>query len=257
MVKAPAYVILGRGRWAKRMQLILSGEGRRVANIGETRHGQSESGDAYISRLSDAMKASGAQIAWVCVTPGPHVSLMIEAALQAGLHVIVEKPWHGSAESARRLQSLANARHRLIAVHFEYLVHPEVENWRERFYPGEKLHFVGHFSLGRADHLGIPAVDNLGCHLMAVHEFAVPSSTIVELQCAYERPDERRVSLAREGKRIASIDLLKGSDCIIQDFMKRVEAAFDGATFPFDLDVALRVAGQLKAYGARCSSQTA
>ena len=256
MVKAPAYVILGRGRWAKRMQPILAGEGRRVVNIEDTRQGQSESQDTYISRLADAMKASSAQVAWLCVTPGPHVSLMVQAAFEAGLHVIVEKPWYGSTEDTWRLQSLANARRRLIAVHFEYLAHPEVEKWKKTFYPGEELHFVGHFSLGRADHLGVSAVDNLGCHLMAVHEFAVPSSTIVELQCAYERSDERCVVLEREGNRIASIDLLKGSDRIIQDFMKRVEAALDGATFSFDLDFALRVASQLKAYGARCSSQT-
>ena len=257
MVSAPAYVILGRGRWAKRMQLILAGEGRRVANIEETRQGQSESEEAYISRLSDAMKASWAQIAWVCVTPGPHVPLMIQAALDVGLHVVVEKPWYGLAEDTQRLQSLANARRRLIAVHFEYLVHPEVQNWKKTFYPDQQLHFVGHFSLGRPDHLGVPAIDNLGCHLMAVHEFAVPSSTIVELQCAYERSDERCVWLELEGKQIASIDLLKGSGRIIQDFMKRVEAALDGAIFPFDLDFALRVASQLKAYGARCSSQSA
>lgn len=257
MARAPAYVILGRGRWAKRMQPILAGEGRRVGNIEETRQGQSESQDAYISRLADAMKASGAQVAWLCVTPGPHVPLMIQAALDAGLHVVVEKPWYGSVEETRRLQSLANARRGLIAVHFEYLAHPEVEKWKKTLYPGEQLRFVGHFSLGRADHLGVPAIDNLGCHLMAIHEFAVPSSTIVQLQCAYERSDERGVWLEREEKRIASIDLLKASDRIIQGFMRKVEAALNGTTFPFDLDFALRVAGQLKAYGARCSSQTA
>lgn len=257
MARAPAYVILGRGRWAKRMQPILAGEGRSVANIEDTRQGQSESDTTYISRLADWMKASRAQVAWVCVIPGPYVSFMVQAAIQAGLHVIVEKPWYGSAEDTRRLQSLAIARHRLIAVHFEYLLHPEVENWKKIFYPGEQLRFVGRFSLGRADHLGVPAAENLGCHLMAIHEFAVPSSTIVELQCAYECSDERCVWLEREGKRIASIDLLKGSERIIQDFMKKVEAALDRATFPFDLDFALRVAGQLKAYGARCSSQTA
>ena len=31
---------------------------------------------------------------------------MIEAAIEAGLHVVVEKPWLCSAEETRRLQSL-------------------------------------------------------------------------------------------------------------------------------------------------------
>lgn len=257
MVKGPAYVILGRGRWAKRMWPIVAGEGRSVAIVEETRQGQAESEETYTSRLAGAMKASGALIAWICVTPGPHVCLMIQAALHSGLHVVVEKPWYGSAEETQRLQSLASARRRIIAVHFEYLVHPEVENWKKAFSPGEQLHFAGHFSLGRADHLGVPAIDNLGCHLLAIHEFAVPLSTIVELQCAYERSDERCVWLEQGRKRIASINLLNGSERIIQDYMKRVEAALDDAAFPFDLHFALRVASQLSAYGVCQSSQTA
>ncbi len=112
MAKAPDYVILGRGRWAQRMRQIISGEGRSVALIEETRQRPSESESDYLERLANAMKASRAQIAWLCVTPGPHVSSMIQAAIQAGLHVIVEKPWYGSSKQTQRLQSLARARKR-------------------------------------------------------------------------------------------------------------------------------------------------
>ena len=35
--------------------------------------------------------------------------------------------------------------------------------------------------------------------------------------------------------------------------MKKVEAALDGAAFPFDLDFALRVANQLNVFKARAS----
>ena len=198
------------------------------------------------------MKASRADVAWLCVTPGDHVSLMIQAALEAGLHVIVEKPWYGSSTDVERLQALAGARGRLIAIHFEYLIHQEVEKWKKSLYPGTGMRFGGHFFLSRADHIGIPAVDNLGCHLMAIHEFAVPAAEICEITCAYERPDERVVWLERGGQRIATIDLLKGSERIIQDFLEKVEAVLDGAAFPFDLDFALCVANQLNAYKARC-----
>ena len=252
MAEAPAYVILGRGRWARKILPIIAGEKRSATVIEETRQRAAETSQAYVSRLAEAMKASRAQIAWLCVSPGPHVSLMVQAGLEAGLHVIVEKPWYGSAEDTERLKALARARGRLVAIHFEYLVHREVENWRKDFHPGTGLRFGGHFFLGRADRSGIPAIDNLGSHLMAIREFAVPAAEISEIKCAYERPDERLVWIERNGQRAASINLLKGSERIIQNVMKKVEAAPEGAASPFDLDFALRVANQLNAYKARC-----
>jgi len=251
MVDGPAYVILGRGRWAQKMQPVIAGVRRTVTTIEETRQRPSESLSSYVSRLAEGMKASRAQIAWLCVSPGPHVSQMIQAALEADLHVVAEKPWYGSPADTGRLQALARARRRLIGVHFEYLVHGEVEKWKSSFCPGSGLRFGGHFFLGRPYPGDIPAIDNLGCHLFAIREFAVPASEIAEMMCAYERPDERLVWLEQGGRRIASIDLFKGSERIIQDFMKKVEAALDGAAFPFDLDFALRVANQLNAFKAR------
>jgi len=251
MAEGPAYVVLGRGRWAQKLQPIIAGEGRTVAMITKTRQRQSETESSYVSRLAEAMKTSRGQIAWLCVSPGQDVSLMIQAALEAGLHVIAEKPWYGSAEDTERLQALARTRRRLIGVHFEYLVHGEVEKWKSSFCPGSELRFGGHFFLSRADHLGLPAIENLGCHLLSIREFAVPGSEVAQVLCAYESPDERVVWLERKGKRIATIDLLQGSERIIQGFMKKVEAALDGAAFPFDLDFALRVENQLNSLKAR------
>lgn len=257
MANRPAYVILGRGRWAQKMEIILAGEGNRVTTIRETRQLETESDASYVSRLAESMKVSRAEIAWLCVSPGRHVSLMIQAAIEAGLHVIAEKPWYGSAAETASLQKLARARRRLIGVHFEYLVHGEVEKWKSRFGPGSGVRFGGHFFLSRADHLGLPAIDNLGCHLFAIREFAVPASEVAEMRCAYERPEERLVWLEQEGTQIAAINLFQGSDRIIQGFMKKVEAALDGAAFPFDLDFALQVQEQLNAFKARGKAQLA
>lgn len=254
MAKGPAYVVLGRGRWAQRIKPVIAGEGRAVTTIEETRQRPAESPPNYVSRLAEGMKASRAGIAWLCVSPGPHVSLMIQAGLEAGLHVIAEKPWYGSVEDTERLQSLARARRRLIGVHFEYLVHSEVEKWKRSFCPGSGLRFGGHFFLSRADHLGLPAIDNLGCHLFAIRESAVPASEVAEVRCAYEQADERLAWLEKNGRRIASINLFQGSEHIIQAFMRKVEAALDGAAFSFDLDFGLRVANQLNAFKARGSA---
>ncbi len=247
MPEAARYVILGRGRWARKLRPIISGQGRSVAAIEETRQRPSDTESNYIDRLATAMKSSGAQIAWLCVAPGRHVSLMIQAAIDAGLHVIAEKPWYGSNEHTQRLQSLARANGRIIAVHFEYLFLDQVEQWRAEFHPGAGCRFGGRFLLGRSDRSGIPAIDNLGCHLLAIREYAVPSSTISEIRCGYELPDERLVWIDKRNQRIASIDLLTHGQAIIQRFMQKMEAALGGAAFPFDLEFALRVARELNA----------
>ena len=254
MGDVPAYVILGRGRWAQRMHPILTGEGRKVSAIAETRRLLSESESDYVSRLSKAMKTSGAQIAWLCVVPGPHVCLMIQSALEARLHVIVEKPWYGSNDDTRRLRGVALEKQRLVAVHFEYLVLEEVETWRKEFHPGAGLRLGGRFFLSRPDRSGIPAIDNLGCHLFAIREYAAPASDLSRIECGYERPDERLVWIERDGRRISSIDLFSHGQQLIQRFMKKIEAALSGAAFPFDLDFALRVANQLNAYKSRGSA---
>src|SRR5580700_3841413 len=109
MANAPAYVILGRGRWAARMQTILAAENRRVASIMETRQATGETDTAYRLRLSEAMTASNGQIAWLCVLPGHHVPIMIQAALDAGLHLIVEKPWQASQQVTSALVARAKS----------------------------------------------------------------------------------------------------------------------------------------------------
>ena len=251
MGEPPGYVILGRGRWAGRMRPIIAGESRSVVSIEETRQRPSESESVYVERLAAAMKASRAQIAWLCVSPGPHVSSMIQAAIEAGLHVIVEKPWYGSSRDTKRLQELARAKNRVIGIHYEYCVLGEVEKWRAGLHPGTGLRFGGRFFLSRPGQLGIPAMDDLGSHLLAIREYAVPSSAVSEIRCGYELPDERIVWIERGDQRLASIDLLTHGQPIIQRFTKKVEAALGGAAFPFDLEFGLRVANQLNALKER------
>ncbi len=246
MADGPAYVILGRGRWAGRMQGILANEKRRISSIPETRRTSGETDAAYRSRLAEAMSASGAQIAWLCVLPGPHVSLMIDAALDAGLHVVAEKPWQVSQRLTTSLTERAKSMHRLIAVHFEYCLLEEVERWRRDFCPGSELRFGGRFFLSRPDHTGMPAMDNLGSHLLAIRAYAAPQSAVQEIRCGYEQPDERCVWLEKRNTRAAFIDLLANKEPIIQRFIAKVEASLEGADFPLDLEFALRVSNEAK-----------
>jgi len=224
------------------MKTILAAEGRRIASLEETRRGASEDEAAYHHRLRSSIAASGAQITWLCVPPGSHIPGMVRAAIEAGLHVVVEKPWFCSAEETRHLQALGSAKRVLLAIHYEYCLLDQVESWRREWNPGTGLRFGGRMNILRPDHMGIPALDNLGSHLFAIHEYGVANSVIDEIHCAYEQPDERRVWLEKQDRRIAEIDLLATREPIIQRFIVRVEAAIHGAEFPFGLDFALRVA---------------
>ena len=242
MTDAPKYVVAGRGRWAARMQAILSADHRLIASVEGTRQGPMEDLAVYRQRLSAAFKASGAQIAWLCVPPGGHIPSIIQAAVEAGLHVIVEKPWFCSSEETHRLQGLGKSCGRVLAIHYEFCLLQEVQRWRELPSGGEGLSFGGRMHVNRPNHLGIPALDNLGCHLFSIHQSCVPRSSIAEIDCAYEQPDQRCVWLAEGNKPIAQIDLLAHQEPIIQRFFARVEAAIRGDEFPFDLSFALKVA---------------
>lgn len=245
MPEGPRYVILGRGRWARRAKNILAGEQRVATQIEDTRQQTGESDLAYRERLAEGMRSSGAQIAWACVLPGPHVVSMVEAALDAGLHMICEKPWPASHPTTESLAARARDLRRFVAVHYEYCFLTEVERWRRNFSAESQLEFSGRFFLSRPNHTGMPAIDNVGSHLVAIRNYAVPHATIKEIRCGYEQPDERCVWLERNGEKLAFIDLLEQKEQIIQKFIAVFEAAREVAQFPIDLMFGLRVAEEI------------
>lgn len=251
MPDSPTYAILGRGRWAHTIRNVLTGEGRRCVFIEDARRETTETYSDYKQRLAKRMADSGSHIAWLCTLPGPHVPLLVEAAIGAGLHVIAEKPWPYSPNETRLLQNLAAATGRQVGVHFEYCLLDAVEKWRNRFDRGAGLQFGGRFHLRGPDRLGIPAADNLGCHLLAVREYAVPQSGLAEISCEYERADERRVWLEKNHREIAPIDFLVSKEPIIQRYVAKFELGLDGTSFPFDLEFAARTAAALSAWTQR------
>jgi hypothetical protein len=247
MAESPSYVIVGQGRWAHTMCGILAAEGRRTISIGETRRKPSESESSYKSRLSLVMSASDAQIAWLCVPPGRHIPLMVEAAIGAGLHTVVEKPWLCSRSESESLLALAQARRLLVAIHYEYCLLEDVESWRNEFNGGIRLCFGGRFTVSRSDPPSVLTIDNLRSHLLAIRAYAVPKSGIAEIRCGYGLPDERNVWVGIQDRRIGFIDFLNNHEPIIQRFIGRLEAALEGTDFPFGLELASRVADDVDA----------
>jgi Oxidoreductase family, NAD-binding Rossmann fold len=239
--KGPAYLIVGKGRWGSRMHAMLAGEGRRAEFTSGLRRESNESSDAYEARLTQRFCESSAQIVWLCVPPGGHVPALIRAAFTADLHVIVEKPWVYSREETALLQDAGTKAGLQGGVHFEYCLLSEIENWRRQYEQEKSLEFGGVFKVHGGNHLGISAMQNLGSHLVAMREYAVPHCGMMEIRCGYELPDERMVWLTSGTKRIASVDFLASKEPIVQRFVTRFENSLDGKPFPLDFAFAQRV----------------
>ncbi len=223
MASLPSYVILGRGRWARIIANILAAEGRNCT---------------LLDARSPLPRSSAARIAWICVPPGPHIFSMVQDAIRDGLNVVIEKPWLCSPEETESLIALARENRVTVGIHHQFCLLSEIERWRLQYHPGRGLRFGGCFHLSRPDRLGIPALDNLGSHLRAIHAYAVPQAAISQIDCAYNTPDERQVWLADAAERLALVDFTKSQEPLIQRYIARFEASLDGADFPFDLSFA-------------------
>ncbi len=243
----PEYAILGNGRWAGVMHGILS-EQSKVTIVERTRRLEQESDSDYQARMSSALARTAAKTAWICVPPSPNTLLLAAAAVNNGMHVIAEKPWIWTASSTQPILEQARARGALVGVHYEYCLLDAVESWRARYRGGAGLQFRGRFMTSAPDRLRIPALENLGSHLFAIRDYAVPNAAISAIHCGYDQPDQRVVSLTDGDGSIAEIDFSANREPIIQRFITRFEGAMDGGPFPFTLDFALRVLSALKAF---------
>jgi hypothetical protein len=249
--ESPAYVVLGSGRWAGRIHSILSGENRRVIAIGAAQPRCGENESEFKATLGSFLVATGANLAWLCDSPGLHTRWMIESAMQAGLHTIVEKPWLFSPAETHTLKKQAEAAGRILGIHYEYCMLEAVQNWKRDYFPGTGLRFGGRFTIKNSGNSQLAAIDNLGCHLLSIRQYAVPASEVAEIECEYETADQRLVWLEKGKQRLAEINFGRNKEPIVQRFIKKVEASLEGEAFPFDADFALRVTEELDAVNSK------
>jgi hypothetical protein len=242
MTDGPDYVVVGRGRWGERMKSVLDGLGRRVTVVPHSprRHPASESDSHYEARMTEVIAGRGGSVAWLCVPPGDHVTPLIRVAVSSGMHVIVEKPWLCSEEETAALVERARQAGRVIGVHFEYCLLEGVQRWRDQLEEGRHVAFGGRFTTPATDRMGVPAEVNLGCHLRAVHEYAVPQARIAELVCAYEKPAQRVVWVEPSGGARQEIDFTRQHEPIIQRFVTLFEKCVGTDSFPFGPSFARR-----------------
>lgn len=84
----------------------------------------------------EAQRPDGIQAVSVATPNGTHFAICM-AALQAGLHVVCEKPLCFTTEQAEQLRQLAAARGRIVGVTYGYAGHQLIEQAREMIAAGE------------------------------------------------------------------------------------------------------------------------
>ncbi|WP_344249097.1 hypothetical protein [Isoptericola hypogeus] len=190
-----------------------------VVPLGAVRQRDGESDPEYVARMSAALGEARCTHAWLCVPPGRHVPLQVEAAARRGIHVIGEKPWPYDPAD---LGAVAAGHHGVaprVLVCFEYVLLSGVQAWRESQGGGAGLTFHGVFSVAAPDRLGIPALWNMGSHLAAIREWAVPESSVGSLRARYDAEPERRVWLEdASGTRVSEVDFLSSAEPILERF---------------------------------------
>lgn len=84
----------------------------------------------------EALREDGIEVVTI-VTPNDQHAPVAEAFLNAGIHVICDKPVTTTVADAHRLQSLARSRNRIFAVTYNYAGYPMVRHARRLVLDGE------------------------------------------------------------------------------------------------------------------------
>lgn len=226
MPDKPRYTILGSGRWAHILVEILNGIGRQAAMIGSIRRQPDESDISYRARLTDRLSGAG-DIVWIAVPPGPHSVAMVEAALDAGRHIIVEKPWPADPSQSRFIETRAAMLGLRCAVHFQYLFLDAIQSLRATGNDGADMVFSGQFTIARASANGVPAGPNLGSHLVSLWRVAFPAAALGSLVVGYEQVNRRMMCLESE-EATRMVDFTDNAEPIIQRFIKAFETGTPG-----------------------------
>ena len=252
MAEFPSYAVVGRGRWAGVMQRILTGEGRSVSVVADARQRRGESDAEYMGRLAADLNFSGTQIAWFCVPPGPHIPFLLRAALDVGVHVVVEKPWLCERGETEALAERARSRGLAVGIHYEFCLLDGVAAWRREFANAEGFEFGGRFLTSKAARRETSALDDLGSHLFSIREYAAPRARVAEIECAYSTTDERKAWLTGAGEGLSAVNFTLNTEPIVQRFIGLFERAVTaGEHFPFGLEFAMRVADASREWRGR------
>lgn len=165
------------------------------------------------------LAASDIDVVHICTPNATHAALA-SAALEAGKHVVCEKPLATTVEDARRLAEAAQASGRVAAVPFVYRYHPMVREARARVAAGEAGALISIDASYLQDWMLLPDDDDwradasaggpsrafadIGSHLCDLIEF-VAGERIVRLTARTRRVYDERGGRAVTNEDVAAV----------------------------------------------------
>ena len=222
------YAVVGTGRWGTRLARILEKSGRRVRLLAVPRPASPADVTAYRARLTEALRQQGrpGEVVWFAVPPG-HQDICVRCALDLGYHTVVEKPWGVAGPETEALLQVAQQRGIQVATHYPYCFLERIVELQGMLAEVPPPHiFSGAFSISTPDRLSIPSLDNLGCHLLAIREYAFPQAKIGAIETAYGTEDRRFFRL--EGREFeATVDFLNTVEPLVERFVEAFERHMD------------------------------
>lgn len=245
MPSGPKYLVIGAGRWGAVIERILRELGRDVSILHRgARQEPGESAGDYSDRLERWIANHHADIAWICIPPVPQLTVVAQAALHAGMHVVLEKPWPFDDSTTAAVVEAAAANNRRVAVHFQYCYLDGLQVLAQRAETENCCKLNGTFTLSRSNRLGISASINLGSHLVAIHALHFPQIAFERISVGYGMKDARTISLSGlpAGAQNNQIDFTNNREPLVQRFVGACESAFfEGSAVALDLAFARRV----------------
>jgi hypothetical protein len=182
---------------------------------------------------------------WLAIPPIDQ-EVFVEIILGFHKHVIVEKPWMCNEQTTLKLIDFAKTVDRQVAVHYQYCYLDAFKRLPfQTDYPIGEITFQGEFSISRENRLSIPAIYNMGSHLVAIKELFCPEASVSDINTGYNTEDKRLVRFESQSQHY-EVDFSCNDEPLIQRFMQDFESHVNASReFPLNLQFSLRVNQQL------------
>lgn len=226
---AKRFAILGAGRWGGIVAQAVRRIGHQAEILTGLRLAPGQSWDDYRMAWQHSLAGTGIDIVWIATPPGDHVVPLCHACLDAGIHVIIEKPWMGKRNDMISLISKATARGLLVAVNYQYLFLDFVEAARKKWASvvGNKRHIDIIFTIDRPPRSALPAIYNLGAHLFAIKMALDENAEISDMNVGYCMKNARQI-IVSDAEKSEVFDFTNNSEPILERFIQRYVRAVDG-----------------------------
>lgn len=166
--------LIGCGRWGKNHAKTLAGLPCNFVGVADSDPSKKEFinglGTRYFSSHGELLPRVDAVV--VAVPTSQHFSV-VKDALDAGKHVLVEKPVTLDARQTAELVSLAHKKNLILSVGYIYRFHPIARELRERIKRAKNIHYITGRYIGGQNRLwqDSGAIINFGIHFIDVLNF--------------------------------------------------------------------------------------